>query len=233
MLHSGLPEVCFSGRGERKKFLVVVPSLHTVQPYSNCDCLSQKIWFLIANTGVSGFQNIMQGREWCLFSFESDTLCGTMCTIYRMLYFTLSKHKHNSPEPEPLWTWIPDHFLSLAQRMLLHCPRASCVDPLALHWSPYPPERQRTGVKDRNGQSQSISRFATKAVAVFLNLPTTFSLDRRTPILPKRTWKGEHCRDPSGCLTTMTSMQPERVAGLSPRYNSLTWTNTWPASWPT
>ncbi|TNN61603.1 hypothetical protein EYF80_028215 [Liparis tanakae] len=55
----------------------------------------------------------------------------------------------------------------------------------------------------------------------------------RTPILPKRTWNGEHCRDPSGCLTTMTSMQPESVAGLRPRYSSLTWTNTWPANWPT
>lgn len=66
-----------------------------------------------------------------------------------------------------------------------------------------------------------------------LVVPTTFSRDRRTPILPKRTWKGEHCREPSGCLTTMTSMQPERVAGLSPRYSSFTWTNTWPANWPT
>lgn len=67
----------------------------------------------------------------------------------------------------------------------------------------------------------------------FSGVPTTFSRDRRTPILPKRTWKGEHCREPSGCLTTMTSMQPERVAGLRPRYSSFTWTNTWPANWPT
>ena len=29
---------------------------------------------------------------------------------------------------------------------------------------------------------------------------------------PKRTWKGELCRAPSGCLTTMMSMQPLSVA---------------------
>ncbi|TNN72350.1 hypothetical protein EYF80_017389 [Liparis tanakae] len=40
---------------------------------------------------------------------------------------------------------------------------------------------------------------------------TTFSRDRSTPILPKRTWKGEQCREPSGRCTTMTSMHPDRM----------------------
>lgn len=72
--------------------------------------------------------------------------------------------------------------------------------------------RRRRGV--RKEQTQSINWR--------IYLLTTFSLERRTPILPKRTWKGEHCKEPSGCFTTMTSMQPDRVAGFRPRYSSLT-----------
>ncbi len=44
------------------------------------------------------------------------------------------------------------------------------------------------------------------------SLLTCLSLALRTLSLPKRTWKGEHWRDPSGCLTTMMSIQPLRVA---------------------
>lgn len=38
---------------------------------------------------------------------------------------------------------LPDHFLSLGQRKLLHCPPISYVDPLAPHWFPCPPRRDR------------------------------------------------------------------------------------------
>lgn len=60
---------------------------------------------------------------------------------------------------------------------------------------------------------------------------TIFSLERSTPSLPKRTWNGEHWKDPSGCRTTTTSIPPVRVAGLRPRYSSFTVTNTVSASW--
>lgn len=62
---------------------------------------------------------------------------------------------------------------------------------------------------------------------------TTFSRDLRTPSLPKRTWKGEHRKEPSTCFTTSTSMPPLSVAGFRPWYSSLTVPNTVSASCPT
>lgn len=125
-----------------------------------------------------------------------------------LFYLSVGKKRRHKDQAK---TCKPDHFQSLAQRMLPRCPQASCADPPVLRWSPYPPGGQKYFNINR------LSHLASVLFFVCFNVPTTFSRDRRTPIFPKRTWKGEHCREPSGCLTTMTSMQPDRVAGLRPR----------------
>lgn len=66
-----------------------------------------------------------------------------------------------------------------------------------------------------------------------LSALTTFSRDRSTPSLPKRTWKGEHRKEPSTCFTTSTSMPPLSVAGFRPWTSPFTVPNTVPASCPT
>lgn len=92
-------------------------------------------------------------------------------------------------------------------------------------------------ILDLYEKRQQFVTFIFKSVIIFflwvMWTLTTFSLERSTPSFPKRTWKGEHWNVPSGCRTTITSMQPDRVAWLIPLYNSFTVTSTWPASCPT
>lgn len=52
------------------------------------------------------------------------------------------------------------------------------------------------------------------SIGVVDNQLTIFSRLRKTPILPKRTWNGEHVKVPSGCSTTITSMAPVSVAAF-------------------
>lgn len=88
----------------------------------------------------------------------------------------------------------------LRPKQLIHCLRNH------KEWVPY-------GIWTETYRSWQTSLM--RAVSLYIihieygyRLLTTFSRLLRTPILPKRTWKGELTRLPSSCRTTTTSMAP-------------------------
>lgn len=132
---------------------------------------------------------------------------------------------------QQMLVFLPPCFHFPPQKKLLHCHPASCAGQRIPHLSQYPPKitMSHICVKElRESRERKLSR-----VVVQKKTLTIFSLERSTPSLPKRTWKGEHWNDPSGCRTTMTSIPPVSVAGFRPRYSSFTVTNTVSANWPT
>ena len=132
---------------------------------------------------------------------------------------------------QQMLVFLPPCFHFPPQKKLLHCHPASCAGQRTPHLSQCPPKItvKHICVKElRESRERKLSRFEVQAKTL-----TIFSLERSTPSLPKRTWKGEHWNDPSGCRTTMTSIPPVSVAGFRPRYSSFTVTNTVSANWPT
>lgn len=104
-------------------------------------CIRKKIVLrnaFLVNMGVPVFKDIK--------GVEND-----VC-FHLNLVFTWIKVPFNRQSIPFTIAWTrshtPDRFLFPAQRMPLHCPQASYVDPLVLHWSPCPPGREeRRGKK--------------------------------------------------------------------------------------